>query len=106
MELISTIINEAANWAVKHLTSIYAALSACFIAGLMELRERYPFLRSLTDALICGIFALSVSTLLEWLHLPNNSEVLLGAMLGFIGADRLSKITAALALRYPKRDGD
>ena len=64
-----------------------------------DIRAGKPKLYTATGALICGIFALAVSALLEYLGLPANSGAFVGALVGFVGADRLRDMALAIVAR-------
>lgn len=82
-----------------YLPSVYAGLCALGISALIDIRAGKPKLYTATGALICGIFALAVSALLEYLGLPANSGAFVGALVGFVGADRLRDMALAIVAR-------
>ncbi|HBZ9066322.1 TPA: phage holin family protein [Citrobacter freundii] len=86
-------------WIALYLPSVYAGLCALGISALIDIRAGKPKLYTATGALICGIFALAVSALLEYLGLPANSGAFVGALVGFVGADRLRDMALAIVAR-------
>jgi lambda family phage holin len=75
------------------------ASCALGISALIDIRAGKPKLYTATGVLICGIFALAVSALLEYLGLPANSGAFVGALVGFVGADRLRDMALATVAR-------
>ena len=93
------IFEQAMKWIALYLPSVYAGLCALGISALIDIRAGKPKLYTATGALICGIFALAVSALLEYLGLPANSGAFVGALVGFVGADRLRDMALAIVAR-------
>lgn len=93
------IIEQTMKWIALYLPSVYAGLCALGISALIDIRAGKPKLYTATGALICGIFALAVSALLEYLGLPANSGAFVGALVGFVGADRLRDMALAIVAR-------
>ncbi|MEH5217034.1 phage holin, lambda family [Enterobacter hormaechei] len=93
------IFEQTMKWIALYLPSIYAGLCALGISALIDIRAGKPKLYTATGALICGIFALAVSALLEYLGLPANSGAFVGALVGFVGADRLRDMALAIVAR-------
>lgn len=93
------IFEQTMKWIALYLPSVYAGLCALGISALIDIRAGKPKLYTATGALICGIFALSVSALLEYLGLPANSGAFVGALVGFVGADRLRDMALAIVAR-------
>ncbi|MFH8134194.1 phage holin family protein [Pantoea osteomyelitidis] len=87
------------NWLSIYAPSIYAGLTALGISALCDIRSGKPWLYTATGALICGIFAVAVSALLEHMGLPYNSGAFAGALVGFVGADRLRDMALGLVYR-------
>ncbi|WP_342656830.1 phage holin, lambda family [Pantoea sp. RSPAM1] len=96
------IIEQTMKWLAVYLPSVYAGLTALGISALMDIRAGKPKIYTATGALVCGIAALAVSAILEYLGLPANSGAFVGGMIGFIGADRLRDIAVSL---FSKRTG-
>ena len=93
------IFEQTMKWISLYLPSVYAGLCALGISALIDIRAGKPKLYTATGALICGIFALAVSALLEYLGLPANSGAFVGALVGFVGADRLRDMALAIVAR-------
>lgn len=93
------IFEQIMKWIALYLPSVYAGLCALGISALIDIRAGKPKLYTATGALICGIFALAVSALLEYLGLPANSGAFVGALVGFVGADRLRDMALAIVAR-------
>jgi lambda family phage holin len=93
------IFEQTMKWLALYLPSVYAGLCALGISALIDIRAGKPKLYTATGALICGIFALAVSALLEYLGLPANSGAFVGALVGFVGADRLRDMALAIVAR-------
>lgn len=93
------IFEQTMKWIALYLPSVYAGLCALGISALIDIRAGKPKLYTATGALICGIFALAVSALLEYLGLPANSGAFVGALVGFVGADRLRDMALAIVAR-------
>ena len=93
------ILEQTMKWIALYLPSVYAGLCALGISALIDIRAGKPKLYTATGALICGIFALAVSALLEYLGLPANSGAFVGALVGFVGADRLRDMALAIVAR-------
>ncbi|MEH3828162.1 phage holin family protein [Enterobacter roggenkampii] len=75
---------------------IYAGITALGISALSDIRAGKSAIYTATGALICGIFAVAISALLEHMDLPANSGAFVGALVGFVGADRLRTIVLGL----------
>lgn len=60
------IFEQTMKWIALYLPSVYAGLCALGISALIDIRAGKPKLYTATGALICGIFALAVSALLEY----------------------------------------
>ncbi|NEG58204.1 phage holin, lambda family [Pantoea agglomerans] len=86
-------------WIQIYLPSVYAAGVALTISALNDIRAGKPWLYTVTGALICGLFALSLSAMLEYFGLPANGGAFVGGLVGFVGADRLRDIALALVYR-------
>ena len=93
------IFEQTMKWIALYLPSVYAGLCALGISALIDIRAGKPKLYTATGALICGIFALAISALLEYLGLPANSGAFVGALVGFVGADRLRDMALAIVAR-------
>ncbi|QIU88261.1 phage holin, lambda family [Yokenella regensburgei] len=93
------IFEQTMKWLALYLPSVYAGLTALGISALMDIRAGKPKLYTATGALICGIFALAISALLEYLGLPANSGAFVGALVGFVGADRLRDMALVIVAR-------
>lgn len=93
------IFEQTMKWIALYLPSVYAGLCALGISALIDIRAGKPKLYTATGALICGIFALAVSALLEYTGLPANSGAFVGALVGFVGADRLRDMALAIVAR-------
>ncbi|EIQ8250236.1 phage holin, lambda family [Citrobacter freundii] len=93
------IFEQTMKWIALYLPSVYAGLCALGISALIDIRAGKPKLYTATGALICGIFALAVSALLEYLGLPANSGAFVGALVGFVGADRLRDMALDIVAR-------
>lgn len=93
------IFEQTMKWIALYMPSVYAGLCALGISALIDIRAGKPKLYTATGALICGIFALAVSALLEYLGLPANSGAFVGALVGFVGADRLRDMALAIVAR-------
>lgn len=93
------VFEQTMKWIALYLPSVYAGLCALGISALIDIRAGKPKLYTATGALICGIFALAVSALLEYLGLPANSGAFVGALVGFVGADRLRDMALAIVAR-------
>ena len=93
------ILEQTMKWIALYLPSVYAGLCALGISALIDIRAGKPKLYTATGALICGIFALAVSALLEYLGLPAISGAFVGALVGFVGADRLRDMALAIVAR-------
>ncbi|SAI93429.1 phage holin family protein [Enterobacter hormaechei] len=93
------IFEQTMKWIALYLPSVYAGLCALGISALIDIRAGKPKLYTATGALICGVFALAVSALLEYLELPANSGAFVGALVGFVGADRLRDMALAIVAR-------
>lgn len=93
------ILEQTMKWIALYLPSFYAGLCALGISALIDIRAGKPKLYTFTGALICGIFALAISALLEYLGLPANSGAFVGALVGFVGADRLRDIALSVVAR-------
>lgn len=93
------IFEQTIKWIALYLPSVYAGLCALGISALIDIRAGKPKLYTATGALICGIFALAVSALLEYLGMPANSGAFVGALVGFVGADRLRDMALAIVAR-------
>lgn len=93
------IFEQTMKWIALYLPSVYAGLCALGISALIDIRAGKPKLYTATGALICGIFALAVSALLEYLGLPANSGAFVGALVGFVGADRLRDMALTIVAR-------
>ncbi len=93
------IFEQTMKWIALYLPSVYAGLCALGISALIDIRAGKPKLYTATGALICGIFALAVSALLEYPGLPANSGAFVGALVGFVGADRLRDMALAVVAR-------
>ncbi|MBP2171005.1 lambda family phage holin [Erwinia toletana] len=100
----SALLEQIIKWIAINLPSIYAGLCALGISALIDVRAGKSKLYTATGALICGIFALAISVLLEYLGLPANSGAFVGALVGFIGADRLRDIALTLIARRTRMD--
>lgn len=96
------IIEQTMKWLAVYLPSVYAGLTALSISALMDIRDGKPKMYTATGSLACGIFALTVSAMLEYFGLPANAGAFVGGMIGFIGADRMRRIALAL---FSKRTG-
>ena len=92
------IFEQTMKWIALYLPSVYAGLCALGISALIDIRAGKPKLYTATGALICGIFALAISALLEYLGLPANSGAFV-ALVGFVGADRLRDMALAIVAR-------
>ena len=93
------IVEQTMKWIALYLPSVYAGLCALGISALIDIRAGKPKLYTATGALICGIFALAISALLEYLGLPANSGAFVGALVGFVGADGLRSMALAIVSR-------
>lgn len=93
------IFEQTMKWIALYLPSVYAGICALGISALIDIRAGKPKLYTATGALICGIFALAVSALLEYLGLPANSGAFVGALVGFVGADRLRDMALVIVAR-------
>ncbi|MFB9087102.1 phage holin family protein [Erwinia tracheiphila] len=81
-------------WLAVYLPSVYAGLTALNISALalnisalIDIRDGKPKIYTATGSLACGIFALTVSAMMEYLGLPANAGAFVGGMIDFIGAD-------------------
>lgn len=98
------IANQTLKWIATYLPSVYAAGAALTISALNDIRAGKPRLYTITGALICGLFALSLSAMLEYFGLPPNAGAFVGGLVGFVGADRLRDIALALVYRRTGMD--
>ncbi|HBT2489128.1 TPA: holin [Klebsiella aerogenes] len=99
MNHVNGIFEQTMKWLAIYLPSVYAGLCALGISALIDIRAGKPKLYTATGALICGIFALAISALLEYFGLPANSGAFVGALVGFVGADRLRDMALAVVTR-------
>ncbi|EOS92916.1 phage holin family protein [Erwinia tracheiphila] len=102
------IIEQTMKWLAVYLPSVYAGLTALNISALalnisalalnisalalnisalIDIRDGKPKIYTATGSLACGIFALTVSAMMEYLGLPANAGAFVGGMIDFIGAD-------------------
>lgn len=93
------IANQTLKWIATYMPSVYGAGVALVISALNDIRAGKPRLYTVTGALICGLFALSLSAMLEYFGLPANGGAFVGGIIGFIGADRLRDIALAVVAR-------
>jgi lambda family phage holin len=100
------IFEQTMKWLAVYLPSVYAGLTALGISALIDIRAGKPRLYTATGALICGLFALAISAMLEYFGLPANSGAFVGALVGFVGADRLRDIALAVITRKTGTDID
>jgi len=96
---ITELAGHISKWANAYLPSIFSGGTALIISALMDIRAKKPFLYTFTGALICGVVALALSALLEHFGLPENSGAFVGAVIGFVGADRLRDMALAFVAR-------
>ena len=96
---ISDLASQFSKWASAYLPSILTGGTALIISALMDIRAQKPILYTFTGALICGVVALALSALLEHFGLPENSGAFVGAVIGFVGADRLRDMALAFVAR-------
>lgn len=91
-------------WITEYLPSLYAGISALGVSALMDIRAGKPKLYMVTGSLICGIVAVALAALLNYLGLPNNAGAFVGAVIGFVGADKLRDVALQLFLRKTGAD--
>ncbi|MCU5774720.1 phage holin, lambda family [Erwiniaceae bacterium BAC15a-03b] len=95
----SGLLEHTLKWMSANFPSLYAGLSALCISALIDVRAGKSRLFTATGAMICGIFALTISASLEYFGLPASSGAFVGALVGFVGADRLRNIAVAVIAR-------
>ncbi len=69
------------------------------ISVLIDIRGRKPKLYTCTGGLICGVAAMALSAVLEHFGFSDSSGPFLGAIIGFVGADRLRDTAIAVVAR-------
>ncbi|AGN86513.1 MULTISPECIES: phage holin family protein [Enterobacteriaceae] len=82
-------------WIATHLPIIYAVLAAVSLSSLMSLYDGQPVVKTVTGALACGVMTAVLATSLDFFGLPITSATLVGASVGFMGAEKIrDKITS------------
>lgn len=86
-------------WITEYLPSVFSGTTAVVISMLIDIRGRKPKLYTATGGAICGVAALALSAVLEHFGLPENAGAFVGAIIGFVGADRLRDTAVAVVAR-------
>ncbi|WP_058913321.1 phage holin, lambda family [Entomohabitans teleogrylli] len=87
--LLSGLEAQAVKWMYEYTPAMAASVLAFMIALCFGIRDGETLQKTLTGAFICGLFAVAVSSSLEYLGMPGNSVTFVGSAIGFIGADRI-----------------
>ena len=56
----------------------------------------------IAEALICGGLTLAISTILDYLGLPNSASICVGGVIGFIGIDQIRDVIKKLINKFFK----
>ncbi|MBK4716587.1 MULTISPECIES: phage holin, lambda family [Tenebrionibacter/Tenebrionicola group] len=102
MCIFDALIDKTIRWIEDFLPAIYASSASGSISLLMSFYDGTSIVKSITGALSCGILTLAVAGSLVFLGLSENSVSFVGAMIGFIGAE---KIRDKLLLVFNRRFG-
>lgn len=96
---LSDMANQFTKWVSDYLPTLLPGGTALIISALIDIRGKKPAVYTLTGALICGCVAVTLAALTEHFGLPTNSGAFMGAVIGFVGADRLRDIALAVVAR-------
>lgn len=79
-------------WLIEHISLIYPSLIAATLSALIDIRYKRPALYICTGAPICGIVSLAIIKSIAFIGLDESGAMLVGATIGFLGADKLKDI--------------
>lgn len=92
-------------WIIQNTPSIYAGASAVGISSLMDIRNNKSLRQIVSSACICGLFGTCFCGMLQYFGFPGNSAAAFGAVVGFIGADKLHTTIVTLVDRKTRGGG-
>jgi lambda family phage holin len=98
------LLGASVRWLKEYLPSVYSGAAALGISGLMGIRDSKPKKLIITGSCVCGIFALTLSGVLEHFGLPGNGAAFAGAAVGFVGADKIRDTILAMVARKTGED--
>lgn len=86
-------------WTAHNMTSVNSVIIAAGVSALIDIRSRKPLLYILTGSLICGLFSFATIQSLDYFGIPKNAGVLISALIGFLGADKLRRFSVKIISR-------
>lgn len=97
------LLEQMVKWIVDYPSTFFAAGTALSISALMSLYDGQSILKTFTGSLVCGIVTFAAARSLEYLNIPSNAVTFVGALIGFMGADKVrNKVTDFIETRIKR----
>ena len=69
---------------------VISTVAVAFMMAMFRTAQEHGKV-DILEALMCSIFSFGVWFILSWLNLPQGTGVLIGGLIGYLGAKRVSK---------------